>query len=132
MTQIEPAPQSEPIPKRSRSPMQVVAERSTPDSPQRLEGTTAWEALTPSPPKTTTSPTGPRPVDRAWRAGVLGAIDVLALVRSGRLLVLVAIAGAIFLTFMSIGNPDPYRLAALGIYCLLAVVPCVWLARAGR
>lgn|SRR5215472_4197692 len=129
MTQVEPAPQSEPTPRRSRSPMQVVAERSTPD-PQRLEGTTAWEALTPSPPKTTTSPTGPSPVDRAWRAGVLGAVNVLALVLSGRLLVLVAIAGAIFLTWLALANPDPYRLAALGIYCLLAVVPCVWLASA--
>jgi len=54
------------------------------------------------------------------------------MVLAGRLLVALAVAGSIFLTWLTLGNPDPYRLAALGIYCLLAVVPCVWLASAGR
>jgi hypothetical protein len=66
----------------------------------------------------------------AWKAGVLGAINVLALVLAGRALVLVAIAGSIFLTWLALGNPDPYRLAALGIYCLMVVCPSVWLAKA--
>ena len=82
--------------------------------------------------KETTSPSTSIGPDRAWRAGVLGAINVLTMVLAGRLLVALAVAGSIFLTWLTLGNPDPYRLAALGIYCLLAVVPCVWLASAGR
>jgi|SRR5262245_47722040 len=130
MTQVEPAPQSEPTPKRSRSPMQVVAERRLAD-PSTPLATPMPSEMTHSV-KETTSPSTSIGPDRAWRAGVLGAINVLTMVLAGRLLVALAVAGSIFLTWLTLGNPDPYRLAALGIYCLLAVVPCVWLASAGR
>lgn len=68
----------------------------------------------------------------AWKAGVLGALNVLTMVLAARMMVLVAVAGAIALTWLTMGNPDPYRLIGLGIYCLLAVVPCVVLAAMGR
>lgn len=68
----------------------------------------------------------------AWKAGVLGAVNVMTMLLAARLLVLVAIAGAIGLTWLALGNPDPYRLIALGIYSLLVVCPCVWLAATGR
>lgn len=63
---------------------------------------------------------------------MLGAINVLTAVLAARLLVLVSILGAIGLTWTVIANPDPYRLVALGGYCLLTVVPCVVLASLGR
>lgn len=64
----------------------------------------------------------------AWRQGVLGAVNVLALVLSVRLILLVAITGAISLTVIAIRDPDPWRMAALGIYALTVVVPTVWLS----
>jgi hypothetical protein len=67
-----------------------------------------------------------------WRAGMLGAVNVLTALLAARLLVLVSIVGAIGLTWLVMQNPDPYRLIALGGYCLLTVVPCVVLASLGR
>lgn len=64
----------------------------------------------------------------AWQAGVLGAINVLVLVVSVRIIVLVAVGGGIVLTSMALGNPDPWRLGVLAIYSLAVVVPVVWLA----
>ena len=80
-----------------------------------------------------TRPPNPEIVQAAaWKAGMLGAFNALALVLAGRFLVLVAIGGEIFLTYMSIGNPDLYRLIALGIYCIFVVCPCVYMAIMGR
>jgi hypothetical protein len=63
---------------------------------------------------------------------VLGAVNVFAMILGARLLVLVAIAGAIWLTWTGLGNPDVFRLIALGTYCVAVVVPVVWLASQGR
>lgn len=110
--------------------MQLVAEKQTPES-----------STPPSPTLTETiqRATAPTPniqqeyVHRAaWKAGVLGAVNVLLLVLAARMLVLVAIGGAIALTWYALESPDPYRLIALGIYSLLTVIPCVVLACLGR
>lgn len=69
---------------------------------------------------------------RAWKAGVLGAVNVFAMILGARLLVLVAVCGAIWLTLTALGNPDQYRLIALGTYCIAVVCPTVWLASQGR
>lgn len=63
----------------------------------------------------------------AWRAGVLGAINVFALILSLRLILLISICGAIGLTWVNSGT-EPLRLAAVAGYCLLVVVPMVWLS----
>lgn len=63
---------------------------------------------------------------------MLGAVNVFTQILAARLLVLVSVVGAIGLTWTVMGNPDPYRLVALGGYCLLTVVPCVVLASLGR
>jgi hypothetical protein len=135
MTPPEPVPSSENIPPRSRSPMQLVAERQTADPPP-TRPMSSWPSSTPPttpPPEYTEQAWArPDPANRAWKAGVLGAINVLAMVLAGRGLVLVAIAGAIFLTYLTLGNPDVYRLSALGIYCVAVVIPCVALACFGR
>lgn len=64
----------------------------------------------------------------AWKAGVLGALNVLVLVIAVRFILLIAVVGAIWLTVAAIAVPDPLKLAALGIYALVVVVPTVWLA----
>ena len=63
----------------------------------------------------------------AWRQGVLGGLNFAALVLSARLIVLVAVGGGIALTWLCLQEPDPYRLGALGIYCV-ALVLTGWLA----
>ena len=64
----------------------------------------------------------------AWKAGVLGAINVLIQVVAVRVIVLVAVSGGIVLASIALGNPDPWRLGVLTIYSLAVVVPVVWLA----
>ena len=64
----------------------------------------------------------------AWKAGVLGSINVLAIVLAVRLGLLVAIVGAICLTYIAIQAPDPLRLGALAIYCAFVLLPTTWLA----
>jgi hypothetical protein len=64
----------------------------------------------------------------AWKQGVLGAVNVFAAVLAARLILLIAVVGAIWLTVQAIATPDPLKLAALGIYALVVVVPTVWLA----
>lgn len=64
----------------------------------------------------------------AWKAGVLGALNVLVVVIAVRLIVLVAVTGGIVLTATALNNPDPWRLGALAIYSIAVVIPVVWLA----
>ena len=64
----------------------------------------------------------------AWTAGVLGTLNVLALVLSARLIVLIGILGGIGLTYVALQSPDPWRLGALGIYAIAIVIPTVWFA----
>ncbi|HEX8827326.1 MAG TPA: hypothetical protein VF778_04355 [Xanthobacteraceae bacterium] len=45
-----------------------------------------------------------------------------------RLILLVAVSGAIWLTWLALASPDPYRLAALAVYAAVVVVPVVWLS----
>jgi hypothetical protein len=45
-----------------------------------------------------------------------------------RAILLVAVVGAFYLTVIAIDRPDPWRMAALGIYCVVTVIPVVWLS----
>jgi hypothetical protein len=40
---------------------------------------------------------------------------------AGRLVLLVAVSGGIFLTWLALASPDPYRLGVLGIYTIFVV-----------
>ena len=65
----------------------------------------------------------------AWKAGVLGAVNVLLLVLAVRLVLLVAVCGAAGLAYLVlIGAPDPYRLGVLAVYSGVVCLPLVWLA----
>jgi hypothetical protein len=121
---------SENTPPRSRAPMQLVGEKALPDNQPTLSSLIATAA---------TTSTTPNPIPRgipngelvnraAWRAGVLGSINVLAIVLAVRLGLLVAIVGAICLTYIAIQAPDPLRLGALAIYCAFVLLPTTWLA----
>lgn len=64
----------------------------------------------------------------AWKAGVLGALNVLIMVTAVRIIVLVAVGGGIVLALSALSTPDPWRLGVLAIYAVAVVVPVVWLA----
>ena len=52
----------------------------------------------------------------AWRQGVLGALNLAVTILAVRLIVLVAVAGGIALTWLALQEPDPMRLGTLAIY----------------
>jgi hypothetical protein len=64
----------------------------------------------------------------AWKAGVLGALNMMATVLAVRLILLIAVGGAISLTWLALQQPDLIRLAVLGVYCAAVVIPTVWLS----
>jgi uncharacterized BrkB/YihY/UPF0761 family membrane protein len=107
--------------------MQLVGERQIPDT------ATLSEVIAKA---ATTSQTPAKPVSReteyvhraAWKAGVLGAFNVLAIILAIRFTLLVAVIGAIILALAVEREPDPWRLGALGVYALVVVLPTVWLA----
>ena len=80
---------------------------------------------------TTQTATQPSPeyIHRAaWKAGVLGALNVIVLMTAVRLTLLVSVSGAIALAYLTLQNPDPFRLGALAVYAAIVVVPLIWLA----
>jgi len=123
---------SENMPPRSRAPMQLVAEKALPDQPASLSSLIAANA--------TTTPSSTPKVSRetaeyvhrgAWKAGVLGAMNLLAVVLAVRLVLLVAVLGALWLAKLALDVPAPVQQAALimlGVYCATVVLPMVWLS----
>jgi hypothetical protein len=67
-----------------------------------------------------------------WKAGVIGGLNVAALVLSVRLILMIAVLGAIGLAWMALSTHDLVRLVALALYSLTVVLPLVWLAGRGR
>ena len=67
----------------------------------------------------------------AWKAGVMGALNLLAVVLAVRLVLLVAVLGALWLAKLALDVPAPVQQAALimlGVYCATVVLPMVWLS----
>jgi hypothetical protein len=105
--------------------MTLVGERRLPDEPlPQMPSMTTGS----SPPIGTTI----SPHNAAWKAGVLGTINVLAMTLAARMILLIGVSGAIWLTYLALASPDPYRLAVLGVYSVVVVVPLTWLAARGR
>ena len=65
----------------------------------------------------------------AWKAGVLGSITVLFAVLNARLILLIAILGLIWLTYVGRNDGDPVHLIQLA---LLAAVVGALILLAGR
>lgn len=62
-----------------------------------------------------------------WKAGVIGALNVMSAILAARMILLVAVCGAIILAYLALQAADAYRLGALAIYTVAVVVPLVWL-----
>ena len=122
-------PLSENIPGSSRKPMTLVAERTTPD--QTLSGLIAAQTSTTAKPQPQV-PVSYETVHRgAWKAGVMGALNLLAVVLAVRLVLLVAVVGALWLAKLALDVPPPIQQAALimlAVYCATVVLPMVWLS----
>lgn len=80
------------------------------------------------PTATQTPPSNPLAQLVQWKAGVIGALNVLSSILAAKLILLVAVCGAIILAYLALAAADPYRLGALGIYAVAVVVPLIWLA----
>ena len=124
---------SENMPPRSRAQMQLVAEKALPDPPASLSSLIA--ANTPTTSSTPKAPTVSRETEfvtrAAWRNGVMGALNLLAVVLAVRLVLLVAVLGALWLAKLAIEVPPSVQMPALvmlGTYCLTTVIPLVWLS----
>jgi hypothetical protein len=59
----------------------------------------------------------------------MGSLNVLFAVLAIRLVLLVAVSGAIALTYLALQQPDALRLGVLAVYCGAICVPIVWLSR---
>lgn len=128
MNQPTPEARLENTVRPSRKPMELVQESRVPDQlsslAEQLTKTTAPSASTTTPPKIEQEY-----VERkAWRQGVLGALNILAVVLAVRLVLLLATIGAFILALIAIRDPDPFRLGALVIYSVGIVIPCIWLS----
>jgi hypothetical protein len=62
----------------------------------------------------------------------MGAVNVLIAVVAVRIILLVAVLGAIALTYLALQQSDLLRLVALAIYCAAVVVPITALAYGHR
>jgi uncharacterized membrane protein len=88
---------------------------------------------------TATATTPPEPYNvsyapgefKAWKTAFLGATNALMTLIAVRLILLCGVLGAIGLTFLALRDPDLLRLAVLGVYAAVVVVPLVWLAARG-
>lgn len=142
MSQIEQGPPSASTRPPSRQPMQLVGERQIPEMPTATAPTGIAGLMAANQPETarTTTPASPAPgspqfqaeyLHRAvWRAAVLGNLNALAMVLAVRVSALIAVCGAIFLSWVALGSsghPDPYASLLLGVY-LLGASSVVWLA----
>jgi uncharacterized membrane protein len=81
---------------------------------------------------TTTAKTSSTPSEyvtrAAWKAAVLGSLNVLFVILAIRAILLIAVIGAIYLSVLATTSPDPWRLAAVAGYAIIVVVPLTWLA----
>lgn len=64
----------------------------------------------------------------AWKAGLIGGLNVAALILSARFILMASVLGAIGLTWLAIAAENPMRLGAVALYTVTVVLPLVWLA----
>ena len=128
----QPAPSS-PAPRR---PLEIVSVEPEPAEP--LPAPTASPSIPqPQPAAPSALPTAtPDPArlqaTLARQAAVFGALQAMALIISVRLLLLLVLVGALTLAVMAMPSPTLLHLAVLAAYCILVVIPMVWLERTNR
>ena len=82
-------------------------------------------ASPPIPSSPTTSPAAPSPS----MAALFGVLRAISMVLAVRFLLLLTLLGAGVLATMAMMTPIPETMAVLAIYCVLVVLPMVWLER---
>jgi hypothetical protein len=110
--------------------MQLVAEKELPDPPT-LSSLIATAAKTTETKPPVSRETGEYIHRSAWKAGVMGALNVVAVVLAVRLVLLVAVIGALYLAKIALDAPATVQTPALimlGTYCASVVIPLVWLS----
>jgi hypothetical protein len=122
---------SEPTPQLSaRKPMELVHERTVPEAPSLSTLIAAQTSTTPKPQPTI--PVSYETASRAaWKQAVFATINVLLVVLAVRLVLLVAVIGALWLAKLALDVPQPVQQAALimlAVYCVTVVLPMVWLS----
>lgn len=68
----------------------------------------------------------------SWKAAALGTINVLTAILAVRIILMIAVIGAIMLASLTLSTHDMVRVAVLGLYTLTVVCPLVWLAAQRR
>ena len=63
----------------------------------------------------------------AWRQAVIGSLNVATKILAVRLILLLAVIGAVGLTLIAVQKKDPASLIGLGVYTVTVVLPTVWL-----
>jgi hypothetical protein len=106
--------------------MQLVAEQEFPD--EMLPMQQPMPTATPSRTRSTESSAASRPENLAYRAAVIGAVNVLLRILSMRVILLISVVGGIGLAVVVLQQPDVLRLGVLGIYAVAIVIPVIWLA----
>jgi hypothetical protein len=123
--------------------MNLVGERQVPDqatgpSLAQMIGSNATTSrpTTPTPSSGTTTPPSNQAQAfqaeyqhrAAWRAGIIGAFNALTVILAVRLTLLLSVGGAFALAYLALPAADPWKLAVLGVYTVVVVVPLVALA----
>lgn len=62
-----------------------------------------------------------------WKAGVIGALNVMSAILAARMILLVAVAGGIGLAWIAVHDANLMRLGVVGVYAIAIVIPLVWL-----
>jgi hypothetical protein len=105
--------------------MVLVGERELSDLSTPNRTTTP----TPSPTATASDALAGEYIHRAaWKAGLIAAINVLALILAARAIVLIAVIGGIVLAYPALDHPDLFRVGILAVYCVGVILPSVVLA----
>ena len=81
-----------------------------------------------TPPKLAAPPAAEFVHRAAWKAGVLGAVNVPLAVIAIRFILLVAVAGAIALSLLASQSTEPWRWIPAAVYAVTVVAPIVWLS----
>lgn len=111
-----------------RPRMLLVQEQNLPDSPQKAAVETP---SAPPPPRTNPNSAAFQQEvmsRRAWRASVIGSLNVAAMILAARFILLLATLGAFCLAYIATQSAQPLQLVAVGIYLLGVVFPLTWLS----
>lgn len=96
---------------------------------QQLDDPPATSSALPTTATTTSSKNELELVHRtAWRAALIAGFNVAALILATRLILLLAVLGALGLTWIAAQGGTPMQLGAVGLYTCTVILPLVWLS----